>query len=56
LGYFWIWLVQHVFFKNRKKFSLALFGTAGFLVISLYVFSLLLQKFVPALEISLSWF
>ena len=45
-----------MFFKERKKFSISLLGTAGFLVLSLYVFSWILQKFAPALEISLSWF
>ena len=45
-----------MFFKDKKKLSFSLLGTAGFLVLSLYGFSFLLQKFVPSLEISLSWF
>ncbi|MDR2541008.1 MAG: hypothetical protein LBD11_04435 [Candidatus Peribacteria bacterium] len=56
LGYFRIWLVQHVFFKERKKFSLSLLGTSVFLVASLYCFEVIMQYVFPNLEVSLPRF
>ncbi|MDR0859525.1 MAG: hypothetical protein LBO09_00655 [Candidatus Peribacteria bacterium] len=56
LGYFRIWLVQHIFFKEKKKFSLALLATSVFLVASLYCFELVMQRIFPDLEVSLPWF
>jgi hypothetical protein len=50
-------MVQHLFLKDRKKFSLSLLGTSAFLVASLYGFSRLMNHFIaPNLEISLPWF
>jgi hypothetical protein len=43
LGYFWIWLVQHLLIKEKKLFSRKLFGTSVFLVGALYAFSAIMQ-------------
>jgi RsiW-degrading membrane proteinase PrsW (M82 family) len=59
LGYFRIWLVQHLFRQDKKRFSLSLLGTSAFLVAALYGFSRLMQHFIaPEFvgTISLSWF
>ena len=56
LGYFWIWLIQHLFLKERKKFSFSLLGASAFLVTSLYGFDYVMQGVAPVLEISLPWF
>ena len=56
LGYFWIWLIQQLFVKERKKFSFALLGTSVFLVASLWGFGYVMQNIAPSLEVSLPWF
>ena len=59
LGYFWIWLVQHLFLKKRKTFSFSLLATSIFLVGSLYVFSYIVGYFLPNFDqaiFSLPWF
>lgn len=50
LGYFWIWLVQYLFVKEKKLFSWKLFGTSVFLVLALYCFSYVMQQFFPSIE------
>lgn len=61
LGYFWIWLIQHIFAKQQKKLSRRLFWTSFLLAWSLLAFSFLLDAVFPNLNsiedgaISLSW-
>ncbi|MDR0370054.1 MAG: hypothetical protein LBH96_06245 [Candidatus Peribacteria bacterium] len=57
LGYFRIWLVQHLFLREQKRFSWILLGIGIFLVASLYCFSFLMQQFFPQMVgFSLPWF
>lgn len=57
LGYFWIWLVQHLFLKEQKIFSRKMLATSIFLVVALYCFSYMMQYFFPQIAtLSLPWF
>lgn len=61
LGYFWIWLVQHIFSTHQKYNTWKLFWICGLLVWSLFAFTYLLQLVFPNINniewwrISLKW-
>ena len=50
LWYFWIWLIQHIFAKQQKKFSRKLFWTSFLLVWSLLAFNFIIKEIFPELE------
>ena len=55
LGYFWIRLIQYIFARNQKKSSWKLFWVCSLLVVSLFIFTYLLQLIFPAINNIEDW-
>lgn len=55
LGYFWIWLIHHIFTKSQRKLSWKLFLTSFFIVWSLLAFSFLIKKIFPEIDVVENW-
>lgn len=55
LWYFWIWLIQYIFSKQQKRFSLNLFLTSFFIVWSLLAFNFIIGEISPNLTALHDW-
>lgn len=55
LWYFWIWLIQHIFSKQERKFSRKLFWTSFLLVWSLLAFNYIIKIIAPEIEAIQYW-
>lgn len=55
LWYFWIWLIQHIFSKQQKKFSRKFFWTSFLLVWSLLAFNFIINAVFPGLSAIQDW-
>ncbi len=47
LWYFWIWLIQHIFAKQKREISRKLFLTSFLLVWSLFAFNFIIESIFP---------
>jgi len=55
LWYFWIWLIQHIFAKQKRKISRNLFWTSFLLVWSLLAFNFIIKSLFPSIEAIQNW-
>lgn len=55
LWYFWIWLIQHIFSKQQKRFSRKFFWTSFLLVWSLLAFNFIINAIFPGLSAIQDW-
>jgi len=55
LWYFWIWLIQHIFSKQQKKFSRQLCLTSFILVWWLFAFNYIIKSLFPKIVAIQDW-
>ena len=51
LWYFWVWLFQHIFAKQQKKFSRKLFWISFLIVLLLLAFNIIVKRLVPNVDL-----